>query len=303
MLSRILSKESWNKFVDERGGTIFHRYEWMDFLSKIFRGKPEGVMTKSGLLPIFDKKSLPLADYCGPLGKIKIPDNVEVFSVEKLPGVRSSPFCTFSLKISGQTYEDILKNTIHQKHRNMIYRAQREGIQVFKFEISYKHLHEYYRMYVKTMLRLSRIPLPLYAFYQLQSFFHDETELYFAEYDGKFIGGLLTFVYNGRMHIWGNCSLEEFSNFGVNNALYAFAIKRACELGLNEVDFGSSVRGSTHAFFKSRFGGEEMPIYYKGNDDFTNLKAGIVVKIIVAVMKIMPWQVISSVSSILHKMK
>lgn len=295
--------ENWNKFTAERNGTIFHRYEWMLFLEKVFRGKPDGIITKDGLLPIFDKKSLPLADYCGPLGKIKIPKNVEVFSVKKLPGFKMSPFCTFSIKIAGLTYEDVLKNTIHQKHRNMIHRAQREGIQVFKFEISYRHLDEYYRMYASTMLRLRRVPLPLSAFYELKRLFAREMELYLAEYDGRFIGGLLVFVYNGRMHVWGNCSNEKFSNFGVNNALYAFAIKRACESGLCEVDFGSSLQGSTHAFFKSRFGGEETPVYYKGTGNFGDLDAGIMVMMIVSFMKIMPRQAVSFISSVLHKIK
>ncbi len=299
----MLSKDNWNKFTMDHNGTIFHKYEWIEFLEKVFRGKAEGVMTKDGLLPIFNKKSLPLADYCGPLGKLKIPDGVEVFSVKKLSGFKVSPFCTFSLKVAGLAYEDILKNTVHQKHRNMIYRAQREGIQVFKFENDYKHLDEYYRLYVRTMLRLGRVPLPLHAFYELKKLFVAEMELYLAEYDGSFIGGLLTFVYNGRMHVWGNCSNEKFSNFGVNNALYAFAIKRACELGLNEVDFGSSLKGSTHAFFKSRFGGEEVPIYYRGFEDFRTLEAGIIVKIVVSLMRIMPWRAISFTSSILHKIK
>ncbi|HAU40046.1 MAG: FemAB-like protein [Candidatus Peregrinibacteria bacterium GW2011_GWF2_43_17] len=295
--------EGWNKFSVEHDGTIFHKYEWMIFLGKIFRGKDEGIMTKDGLLPIFNKKSLPLADYCGPLGKIKIPDGVEVFSVKKLPGFKVSPFCTFSLKVAGSTYEDILKNTVHQKHRNMIHRAQREGIQVFKFENDYKHLDGYYRLYVRTILRLGRVPLPLRAFHELKKLFANKMELYLAEYDGRFIGGLLTFVYNGRMHVWGNCSNEKFSNFGVNNALYAFAIKRACETKLNEVDFGSSLKGSTHAFFKSRFGGEEMPIYYRGDDDFRNLDTGFMVKMVVSLMKIVPWPGVSFISAILHKIK
>jgi|GEM_PF-2274741 len=299
----MLSKESWNRFVGEHKGTIFHRYEWMEFLEKVFRGKIGGIFSQDGLLPVFDNKSLPLADYCGPLGKMKIPENVEVFSTKKLTGFKLSPFCTFSLKTDGASYDDILKNKIHQKHRNMIYRAQREGVQVFKFELDYKHLDRYYRIYVATMLRLSRVPLPLQAFYELKRLFPSEAELYLAEYDGRFIGGLFTFVYNGRMHVWGNCSDEKFSNLGINNALYAFAIKRACELGLSEVDFGSSLKGSTHAFFKSRFGGEELPIYYKGDDDFGNLETSFIVKAIVFVMKIMPWQIASFISSILHKIK
>lgn len=110
------------------------------------------------------------------------------------------------------------------------------------------------------------------------------------------------FVYNGTMHIWGNASDRGFLGLGVNNALYAFAIKRACELGLNEIDFGSSETGSSHYFFKERWGGKEVPIYYRGARKF-GAWPSIGEKIVAGVMNFLPISWISFMSLILHKLK
>lgn len=293
-------QSEWNQFVDRHQGTIFHRWEWMEFLERVLRGKMEPIKTADGILPVFRGSSLPLADYCGPLGEMKDLGNLEIFSLKKLPNSKESPFVTFKLHIKDRSYEDILKNTVHQKHRNMVNRAEREGIHVFSVDLTKKHLKAYYKLYVKNMLRLGRLPLPYSAFHHLSKLFGGETELYLAEYDGKFIGGLLVFVYNGRMHIWGNASDIKYGNLGVNNALYGFAISKACELKLSEVDFGSTLAGSSHHFFKKRWGGAEMPIFYRG-DDLEAGKSGVLLKVLVMILKVKPICGVSLISKVLHK--
>lgn len=278
--------------------TIFHRSEWREFLSKVMRGKDESVPG----LPVFRGTSLPLADYCGPTREMKIPSKVEIFSLKKIKGAKKSPFCTFRLKTKGRNYEDILKRTVHQKHRNMVNRAVREGIQVYRFDPDGRHLREYYRLYVGTMLRLRRVPLPYSAFEVLVGLFDREVELYLAKYEGRVVGGLFVFVWNGLMHIWGNASSRKFGRFGVNNALYAFAIERACEIGVSEVDFGSSLKESTHHFFKSRWGGKEMPIYYLGEGGFAE-GPSFLERVVAGVMRLMPARCVSFWSKILHKIK
>ncbi len=274
----------------------------MEFLERVMRGEKAPIQTKDGIMPVFRNSSILLADYCGPLGEVSELGKIEIFSLKKLPASVESPFVTFKLHVRDKTYEDILKNTVHQKHRNMVNRAEREGIQVFKRDLDKENLKAYYRLYVKTMLRLGRVPLPLSAFGHLVELMGEKMELYLAEYDGKFIGGLLVFVYNGRMHIWGNASDIRFGNFGVNNALYAFAMKRACELGLSEVDLGSTLKDSSHHFFKKRWGGEEMPIYYRG-DSCPSGESGILLKVLVAILKVKPICGVSFISKILHKLK
>ena len=270
----------------------------MEFLERILRGKAEPKFDGKGLLPVFRGNSLPLADYCGPLGEISEFGDVEIFSLKKLPASVESPFVTFKLDVKGRNYQDILTKTVHQKHRNMVNRAEREGVQVFKRELKAKYLRAYYSLYVKTMLRLGRVPLPYKAFSVLAELLPEEAELYLAEYEGRFIGGLFVFVFGGRMHIWGNASDRGY--VGVNNALYAFAIRRACELGLSEVDFGSSAVNSTHYFFKERWGCEAVPIWYRGAH-CPDGKAGVLTKVLVAILKIKPVCGVSFISRILHK--
>lgn len=262
------------------------------------RGKDQSIEG----LPVFRGESLPLADYCGPTREMKVPDGVEVFSLKKLESAEESPFVTFRLNVKGRDYEDILKKTIHQKHRNMVNRAEREGIQVYPYGHDENHLSAYYRMYVATMLRLRRVPLPYRAFLVLADLFIDEVELYLASYNGKFIGGLFVFVDRGRMHIWGNASDGRFLGLGVNNALYAFAIKRACEEGVSEIDFGSTEKESSHCFFKERWGGKKMPIYYLGGRKFGS-GAGFFEKVLTFFMKLMPTAWVSCLSRILYKIK
>lgn len=278
--------------------TIFDRPEWREFLSEILHGKDESIEG----LSVFRGEAVPLADYCVPSSGVKVPEGVEVLSLRELPGSKESPFCTFRLRVKDRDYEDILKNTVHQKHRNMVNRAEREGIHVAPYGHDEGHLNAYYRLYLKTMLRLRRVPLPFLAFGILADKFIDEVEIYLAKYDGEFIGGLFVFVWDGRMHIWGNASDRKFGNYGVNNALYAFAIKRACELGVSEVDFGSSLRESSHHFFKERWGGEMMPIYYVGDGKFGD-GPSVLERIVTFFMRVMPVMCVSKLSRILHKIK
>ncbi len=287
-------------FVKKHGGTIFHLPEWTKFLEFVLRGKTETITTDKGVLPVFRGSSLPLSDYCGPLGEIDLPGDVEIFSLEELDGAIGSPFVTFDLDVKGKDFEEILKKAVHQKHRNMVNRAENDGIQVYKFESDKKHLKAYYKLYVKTMQGMNRIPLPKIAFEKLAELFQDEMELYLAQKDGEFIGGLLVFVFNKRMHIWGNASKKQFR--GVNNALYAFAIQRACKRGLYEVDFGSTLKGSSHYKFKHRWGGRELPIWYRG-DNCPDGKSGLLAKLIALDMKFLPASCVSLYSRILHKIK
>ncbi|MFA6527979.1 MAG: GNAT family N-acetyltransferase [Candidatus Gracilibacteria bacterium] len=182
----------------------------------------------------------------------------------------------------------------------MINKASREGVHVYKVELNKKHLSAYYRLYFETMLRLNRLPLPTKAFYILSHVFGEKVELYLAEYNGKSVGGIVAFIYNKRMHIWSNASDKNFTSLGVNNALYGFAIQRACELKLHEVDFGSSLINSSHHFFKKRFGGVEMPIYCNHEID-PDVRPGLLLKIATPIMKILPIPLVSFLSRVAHK--
>lgn len=311
-------REKWDDFVTQNSGTIFHSWGWGEMLKESYGYKPIylGAFENDnlvGVLPgIFWGRfgghrltSSPFADFAGPLGSDiaqmalleefqKKSQHVQVFS--EFPLAKNTPFCHFVLD-AGFSFETILKQKIHQKTRNMINRANREGIIVENFN-GKKALKKYYPLYFKTLLKLNSLPFSEKIFKQLDKNFNDHNKVFIAFYKGKIVAAIWAFEWNKKLHIWGNASDSNYLNLGANNAVYAAAIEYACSQKLEQIDFGSTIPDTSHHFFKKRWGGDEKPIYVWGGGEYkTNSDQNKIVK----KLKILPKFVLKPLCHLIYK--
>lgn len=64
------------------------------------------------------------------------------------------------------------------------------------------------------------------------------------------MAGLIIFNYKENMYIWNNASNEKYKNLAANNAVYASAIKFACNNKIKLIDFGSTIPETSHYFLR-----------------------------------------------------
>ena len=286
-------KDRWNEFV-KANGSIFHLFEWGAIFEKSYGYKPlyfaaiskeeiKGVFPSFILGKIGGKRivSIPLADYAGPLAadekvlKLLLSSmqshsknnkigSIEITTINKIGDLAKglnyfTQNFTFTLD-TNRPFEEVWKDVYHKKVRNMVRKSENNGIRVVEGNFD-SELKDFYEIYVKTMLHLGGFPQTFSLFKEICKELHDYVKLFLAYYENKVIAGLLSFIFNKRMHIWSNASEQRFLKFGPNNAVYSHAIKWACENGLDCVDFGSTIPNTSHFFFKKRWGGDQRPIY------------------------------------------
>jgi CelD/BcsL family acetyltransferase involved in cellulose biosynthesis len=320
-------KLEWNEFVGSKG-CVFHLFEWRDVIEKTFGYEPVYLAAYQsgrivGVLPSFilggfKRKrivSLPFSDYAGPLSteeatttallnalcRYKRSESVGVeIRLLDVPKGASSLYShairsTFILDTSKPF--DELWRSYDKKVRNSIRKSAKEGV-VVKEADDLSMLQEYYHLHLKTSRRLGSFPYPYSFFEEIWSKMHPYAKVFMAFHKGLPIGGLFCFVFNSRLHIWGNASDQEF-RLAQNDLLYSFAIEWACRNSVGVVDFGSTVPDTTHHFFKSRWGGIEMPINYVSTSNVISNYAQ--PSIAVSIVKHLPSSVAKSISSFVYR--
>lgn len=172
-------------------------------------------------------------------------------------------FVTHRLKTTGN-FEELLYESIHQKTRNLILKAEKAGLETY-MGCNEKMLRQFYPLYVRSLLSRNALPQSLVLFINLLNELGEEKlRLFLTFKDGKALSGILTLFdkKNRRLHIWANGQSKDAREFSANMETHAAVLRFACENPeVDEVDFGNSEKDSSLAFFKSRFGGEEVPIY------------------------------------------
>lgn len=166
-----------------------------------------------------------------------------------------------------KNWDWILKNKVHQKQRNLIKKAEKSGV-VTREEFD---LRAYYKIYVRTMLRIGAIPQSYKLFEVMQEELGKRMKLFVARKDGKAVAGVVALVEGDRLWIWSNASAKAARAVAGNMGCYAGVLQWACEQkSIKEVDFGSTKPGSSLAFFKKRFGAEVLPLWTVSPDKVDN---------------------------------
>lgn len=154
------------------------------------------------------------------------------------------------------TDDDIWMHQISSKNRNMIRKAEKEGVTIVESD----DYETFRNLYNGTMTDLNAegfyfFPKKYYDEYK-QSF-KDNSMLCLAMLDGKAIAGSM-FMYGGdyvHYHLSGRD--REYSRYAANNLILWYAIRRAKEMGIKWFHFGGGTTGDeadSLLRFKKEFG-------------------------------------------------
>lgn len=276
---------------------MFNRDEWSKILKEAYGIRSEKISgvwlyeTRSGMEMNFvgDYFEMPSADFFAKANAI--------IRVDSKPNTWNSEggLETYRLKCN-KSFERILKEDIHQKSRNLIYKAEKNGVST-EIVNDEEALWQYYKMYVRSMCGIGAIPQSYELFSIARKELGKDFILFLSKWNGKYVSGIVALRNKDRLHIWSNGQSALARVTASNMKTYADVIKFACENNL-EVDFGNCEEGSSLAFFKSRFGAKKIPIWTVQKGQIRHGKRSTVPA---KVLAFLPVAVVSIASRILFK--
>ncbi|MGH7267019.1 MAG: FemAB family XrtA/PEP-CTERM system-associated protein [Candidatus Rokuibacteriota bacterium] len=166
---------------------------------------------------------------------------------------------TFVLALESDA--DRMWSRLDGKVRNQIRKATAAGLSVSWSGID--GLTAFYDVFAVNMRDLgSPVHGPRF-FAAILEEFADSAKLVLVRRDGRPIGGGLCLFFRDRVLVPWASSLKEHRSSCPNNLLYWEAIRRACEKGFRQFDFGRSSPGSGTYRFKKQWGGIEHPLAWQ----------------------------------------
>lgn len=144
----------------------------------------------------------------------------------------------------------------HKKTRNAVRKAIKEGLTVEPIDTNSEAMKEYIGLHVITKRKHGSEPFNDTFFDMLHTIPSENIDIRVVRYDDVCIAGLLSFLFNGKIHIFDNCSEPDYLKFNPNHILYYSLIEMAKERKM-EVDFGKT-SPDHHSLrqFKGRWGGK-----------------------------------------------
>lgn len=276
---------------------MFNRDEWSKILASAYGIRSEKVCgvwlfeTRAGMEMNFvgDYIETPSAEFFEKADAlIRVDSKPSRWNIE-------SGLETYRLKCD-KSFDRILKEDIHQKSRNLIYKAVKNCVTT-EIANNEESLWEYYKMYVRSMCGIGAIPQSYELFSLARKEFGKDFILFLSKWKGKNVSGIVAFRSGNRLHIWSNGQSRKARALSANMGTYAAVIKFACENHL-EADFGNSEEGSSLAFFKSRFGAEKIPIWTVQKGQIRHGKRS---RLPAKMLAFLPVPVVSMASRILFK--
>ena len=149
---------------------------------------------------------------------------------------------TVSLDLS-LTEEEIWKNQISSKNRNMIRKAEKEGVTIVESE----DYDTFKRLYDRTMADLHAEDFYFFpkAYYdEFKQTFKDKSMLCLAMYEGKAIAGSMFMFSEDYAHYHLSARDREYSRYAANNLVLWRAIRKAKERGCKWFHFGGGTTGN-----------------------------------------------------------
>ena len=144
----------------------------------------------------------------------------------------------------------------HKKTRNAVKKALKEGMDVEPIDAKSKAMEEYIGLHAITKRKHGSEPFKDTFFDVLGSIPPENIDIRRVMHNGVCIAGLMSFIFNGRIHVFDNCSEPDCLKFNPNHLLYYSLIEMAKERKM-EVDFGKT-SPDHHSLrqFKERWGGK-----------------------------------------------
>lgn len=284
---------------------MFNKIEWAEILKNAYGLRSERV---NGILLFETRRGMEMnivGDYVGMPEKSFFEKTVAELRVDENPDTKIpvqtqlQNLVTYRLNVN-KNYETVLKGSIHQKSRNLIFKAERNGVETF-ISNNESEIWNYYEIYVKTMCRISAIPQSYDLFVEMKKAFKKDFILFLSKYKNKVVSGIIALhdKEKKRLHIWSNAQSLFAREVSANMATYAAVMKHACgDSEIHEIDFGNSQPGSSLAFFKERFGARKVPIWTVGAGQIGHKKNPVWPA---RLLRFLPVPVVSIVSRFLFK--
>lgn len=150
------------------------------------------------------------------------------------------------------TSEDVIWTNIHSKNRNMIRKAEKNGIEI-KHGQGLELFDEFIKIYNATMDKDNAEEYYYFKpeFYRsIHEELKDNYEMFWAEYDGKIIAMSIMIFANGRLNYHLSGSDIEYRNLAPSNLLLYKAALWGCEKGMKTFHLGGGVGSGEDNLFK-----------------------------------------------------
>lgn len=150
-----------------------------------------------------------------------------------------------------------LSASFHPKLRANVRRAEREGVEL---TFGAEQLPAFYEVFARNMRDLGTPVLPLAFFERIVAAFPARVLVAAAWWNGRPIGGQVSFLWGEELEmVWGS-SLREFNNLKVTSLIHWEYMCRAIAAGCTIFNFGRCSPGSGTHQFKARWGGHDVPL-------------------------------------------
>ena len=159
--------------------------------------------------------------------------------------------------------DEIWTQQFSSKNRNMIRKAEKEGVEV----VESNDYEAFRNLYDRTMTNLNAenyyfFPQSYYDEYQAS--FKDNSILYFAMLDGKVIAGSMFMFCEEYAHYHLSARDREYSKYAANNLILWYGIQKAKERGCKWFHFGGGTTGEENdslLLFKQNFSKSKMDFW------------------------------------------
>ncbi len=139
-----------------------------------------------------------------------------------------------------KSIDEIWKDSYSSKNRNMIRKAEKNGLEAF-FSSSYEDYMAFYELYLQTMKNIGSLEYYYFNEEYIKNFKHslgENQNLILAKYNGKIIAGLLIMINNEYAHYHLSGRDKNYPSLASNNFLLDKAIRLAIESGAKYFHFG-----------------------------------------------------------------
>lgn len=161
------------------------------------------------------------------------------------------------------TSPEVIWENITSKNRNMIRKAQKNGIRIYMGR--YPQIFDIFqKIYNATMDRDNAEDYYYFknSFYEsILNDLPDNAQIFFAEYEGIIIAASIMLIANGKMNYHLSGSLREYSNLAPTNLLLYKAALWGCANGCQTFYLGGGVGSKEDSLFKFK------KAFYRKDDD------------------------------------
>ncbi len=140
------------------------------------------------------------------------------------------------------TDDDIWMHQISSKNRNMIRKAEKEGVTIVESD-DYETFRKLYNGTMSDLHAEDYFFFPPEYYSEYKQTFKDESLLCFALYDGKVIAGSMFMYSDDYAHYHLSARDREYSRYAANNLILWYGIQKAKERGCKWLHFGGGTTG------------------------------------------------------------